>query len=229
MDTYKKLSTPPKWALKPIGAGRLKGMTDISPQWRYQVMTEVFGLCGIGWKFEVIKKWTEQGPDNQVCAFVDIHLYVKQDEWSAPIPGTGGSMLVAKESKGPHVSDECWKMATTDALSSAMKVIGVAADIYAGHWDGSKYRTVDAPPTAVTYEQLVALTEKWKQLHADELTGLDKDARKNSFRGWVKLVLGDAFESAGPFNVGDFSQWRKADYDECLGKLNPVATEPPYA
>ena len=31
-------------------------------------------------------------------------------------------------------------MAVTDAFSTALKMLGVAADIYAGRWDGSKYR-----------------------------------------------------------------------------------------
>jgi len=56
-------------------------------------------------------------------------------------------MLVENESKGPHTSDEAYKMALTDALSVAMKALGVAADIYLGMWDGSKFR--DEPPKAL--------------------------------------------------------------------------------
>jgi hypothetical protein len=39
-----------------------------------------------------------------------------------------------------HSNDEGYKMAITDALSVAMKSLGVAADIYMGLWDGSKYK-----------------------------------------------------------------------------------------
>ena len=141
MDNWDKLKQPPKWALKEIKGGRLKGMTDIKPQWRYQVMTEVYGECGVGWKYDIVKTWTEPGPDGQVFAFAEIKLYTKIDDtWSEPIPGIGGDMLVAKESKGLHCSDEAFKMAITDALGVAMKMLGVAADIYAGMWTGSKYK-----------------------------------------------------------------------------------------
>lgn len=143
MEIWNKLKQPPKSALKQIGGGRLKGMTDVNPQWRYQAMTENFGPCGQNWKYEIVKLWLEPATDNQVCAFALINLYIKNGEWSEPIPGIGGSMMVAKESSGLHVSDEAYKMAVTDALSVAMKMIGMAADIYAGLWDGSKYR--DAP------------------------------------------------------------------------------------
>jgi len=143
MENYNKLRTPPKEALKQIAGGRLSGMTDIKPQWRIEVMTEVYGTCGIGWKFEIKRLWSEAGSDNQILAFAEINLKIKEGaEWSDSIPGIGGSMLVAKETNKMHSSDEAYKMAVTDALSTAMKCLGVAADIYMGLWDGSKYKDV---------------------------------------------------------------------------------------
>jgi len=148
--TWNLLKAPPATALRKIGAGRLSGKTDINPMWRYKAMTEVFGPCGIGWKFTVDRQWTEPGPEGQVFAFVNVSLFVKTDVsgWSEAIPGSGGSMLVDKESKGLHASDEAFKMATTDALSVAMKMLGVAAEVYMGNWDGSKYINQDAPKKA---------------------------------------------------------------------------------
>ncbi len=140
IEQFRLLAQPPAWALKEIRGGRLNGMTDIKPAWRIQAMTEAYGLCGIGWKYEVVKQWTEPGSDGQVFAFVDVLLYVKVDgEWSAPIPGTGGNLLIAAEKHGPHSNDEAYKMAMTDALSVCMKALGVAADIYMGKADDSKY------------------------------------------------------------------------------------------
>ena len=140
IEQWNKVCTPPKDALKKITGGRLSGMTDIKPQWRIQIMTETYGLCGVGWRYDIIRKETFTGSDGQIVAVVDINLYVKVDDrWSYAIPGTGGSMLVEKEKAGPHTNDECFKMALTDALSVAMKSIGVASDIYMGLWDGSKY------------------------------------------------------------------------------------------
>ena len=147
MKVWNALKTPPASALKKIGGGRLKGMTDINPQWRYQIMTEQFGMCGEGWKYDIVRTWSENGSDGQIFAFAEIKLYTRlttEDMWSDSIPGVGGSMLVEKESKGLHSSDEGYKMAITDALSVAMKMIGVAADVYMGLSD-SKYK--DKPTT----------------------------------------------------------------------------------
>lgn len=139
LDTYNKLKTVPQDGLKKITGGRLKGMSDIKPQWRIEKMTEVFGVCGIGWKFEVTKKWTEQGTDNQIFAFADVNVYVKVGgEWSDAVSGNGGSMLVVKEKFGMHNNDEAFKMAVTDAIGTACKFFGLAADVYRGYSD-SKY------------------------------------------------------------------------------------------
>lgn len=127
---YNKMRNVPQDALKTIGAGRLKGMSDINPMWRIKIMTETFGICGIGWKYEVTKQWMETF-GHEIKGFCNINLYVKVDDvWSEPIFGTGGSSFVSIERNGAYVNDEVYKMALTDALSVAMKSLGVAADVY---------------------------------------------------------------------------------------------------
>lgn len=118
-------------------------------------MTEQFGPIGIGWYYETVRTWTETYC-GETSAYVEIKLYVKHDgEWSKPISGIGGAMLLSMENikdyekdtaldkygnqyLKPYHSDEAYKMATTDALSVAMKQLGVAADVYMGLSD-SKY------------------------------------------------------------------------------------------
>ena len=147
LEIYIALSRPPATALKQINGGRLNGKTDINPQWRYKAMTEQFGLAGIGWKYVIDKLWTEQGSDGQVFAWAMVSVYVKDGEaWGDAVQGVGGNFLIEKEKSGLHNNDEGFKMAITDALGTALKIIGVAADIHAGMWDGSKYK--DAPAEA---------------------------------------------------------------------------------
>ena len=130
LDYYNKLKVVPQQALRQIQSGRLRGKHDINPMWRIKAMTEQFGVCGIGWKYVITKQWTETF-GSEVKAYCNIDLFIKVDgEWSDAIHGTGGSSEVSMESKGAYVSDECYKMALTDALSVAMKALGVAADVY---------------------------------------------------------------------------------------------------
>lgn len=150
LSLWNQVKQPPSWALKKITGGRLSNKTDISPQWRLQALTELFGPCGTGWYYEIVRLWNDEMASGEVIAHAEIKLYVingnsaaldpgKPGYWSAPIPGIGGNKLVEKESGGLHVSDEGYKMAVTDAISVACKQLGIAADIYAGSWDGSKY------------------------------------------------------------------------------------------
>lgn len=129
---YEKAREVPNTALKQIFGGRLKGMSDINPMFRIKRITEIFGPCGFGWKYEIVKQWLEtQG--QEVKCFTQINLYVKWNgEWSEPIPGVGGAGFVDREKSGLFVNDECFKMSLTDALSVAMKALGIAADVY---WD----------------------------------------------------------------------------------------------
>lgn len=195
MFVYNAMRKVPDTALKQIGAGRLRGMSDINPVWRIQKMTEVFGVCGIGWKYEITKQWNE-AYGNEVKSFCNINLYIKVDgEWSDPIPGTGGSSFVAQERSGAYVSDENFKMALTDALSVAMKSLGMAADVYfaKGADLGTKYeqdayiaqkkaQPVQQPApqpqaqtspilaeinAATTQEQLVAIWNKYPNYQKD--------------------------------------------------------------
>ncbi len=146
---YEKMKRPPADALKQISGGNLKNFTDINPQWRYEKMDEVYGACGIGWKYEITKIWSESAPDGQIMSFATVNVYTCEDgKWSDPIPGLGGSMIVEKDKNGIHPNDEGYKMAVTDALSVALKMLGVGADIYRGRWDGSKYK--DAPKDTTT-------------------------------------------------------------------------------
>lgn len=139
MKYYDNLKVVPRDALKEISFGKLKGKSDISPQWRYEVMTKEFGVCGIGWKYEIVSTWTQEVKE-EVMLFVQINLYVKNGEcWSDPIPAIGGDFVLQKDKNGLHGNDEAYKMAITDALGYAMKYLGVAADVYRGLANDSKY------------------------------------------------------------------------------------------
>ena len=147
LDLYNRIREVPKEALKTIIAGRLKGMSDINPMWRIKKLTEEFGVCGFGWRYEILRMWAEKGGGNVISSFVHINLYVKMNgEWSEAIQGVGGSSFVTNEKNGLYTSDECYKMALTDAISVACKALGIGADVY---WDKdtTKYNKIQPQPT----------------------------------------------------------------------------------
>lgn len=130
MTLYNAMRAVPAEAKKTIQGGPLKGFTDINPMWRILTLTEQLGPCGSGWYADVVDRWTEEGCGER-AVFVKVHLFVRQGEgWSSPIVGIGGSKTVVVDKNGPHLTDEGYKMAYTDALSVACKMLGMAADVY---------------------------------------------------------------------------------------------------
>lgn len=149
MEIYDKSKACPSNALRTIQAGKLKGKSDINPVWRIKQLTELFGPCGVGWKLSNIRYWTEPGAGGEVSAWCSLNLHIKVDgEWSDGIEGIGGSMLINTEKGKLVTNDEAYKMAQTDAVSVACKMLGFAADVY---WeaDRTKYdgNTDPEPPT----------------------------------------------------------------------------------
>lgn len=162
LKIYNEVRTVPTEAKRSITGGRLKGKTEINPMWRIKTLTDQFGPCGIGWYYEVTKQWLEPS-GNEVAAFVNINLYIKvAGEWSKPIPGVGGAMFVENQKSGAYVSDECYKMATTDAISVACKQLGIGADVY---WDADKTKYTDpSQPTENDRKRLEPVFSELKRI-----------------------------------------------------------------
>lgn len=150
MSIWNRVATPPPHALKTITGGPLKGFTDVNPQWRRQALTQLFGPIGFGWRSAIMSKWTQQLPTGEVACFVSMNLFYRLPDgnWSEPIEGSGGSKLVTMDGDGKlRLSDEGWKMATTDAFSVCCAQLGIAADVYMGRMD-TKYEQPGAAAQA---------------------------------------------------------------------------------
>lgn len=202
---YNQSREVPETAKKRITGGRINGMTDINPMWRIKKLTELFGPCGIGWYYKSVKEWTE-AYENEVAAFVKIELYVKSDgEWSMPIQGTGGSKFVEVQKNGAYVSDECYKMATTDAISVACKQLGIGADVY---WDKdeSKYTNQTSKqdnegqePEGMADGEVKALLEE-----------LSKELVRAGY-GWKAVMA--------TYKVDDVNKLTKLQIKDCISKM----------
>lgn len=148
LNIYEKVRACPDEALKPILGGKLKGKSDINPMWRIKKLTELFGPCGVGWKTTEESFWTTPGSGGEVIAWCSIKLLWRDSagvEWSEPVFGIGGAMMVETQRGNLVTNDDAFKMAYTDAISVACKALGFAADVY---WqqDRTKYDAPPAPP-----------------------------------------------------------------------------------
>lgn len=207
MEIYNKISGVPENAKKKIQGGRLKGMTDIKPMWRIEKLTELFGPCGIGWKAPITNKEIIDGANGEKIAIVDIDLYYKLNgEWSEPVQGTGGSSFISNEKNGLYTSDECFKMAYTDALSVACKSLGMGADVY---WGDSKYAKNDNKD------------ENQNELQVTENTNLVTDAEaKSIYSLMTRKGLDVIKELKNNFKIDNTSKLTKEQYFSILNVCN---------
>ena len=143
---YDAVRKVPQEAIKPITAGRLKGMSDINPMWRIKKLTETFGPCGEGWYYTDPDVQYIPGASGTIACIVHTSISYKTDDgWSHPVPGIGGAMYVSQEKNGLYTDDEAPKKALTDALSVACKALGIGADVY---WDKDRTKYTEHQGTA---------------------------------------------------------------------------------
>lgn len=144
-DTLGK--TDPDHTQKFTRGGGFKG-TAIKPMWSYKRMTEVFGPCGIGWgvgepSFQVVP-----GDNREVLVYCTVSVwYIDGEKHSQTVYGVGGDKIVTHIKANPQYNrperwendDEAFKKAFTDAVTNALKLIGVGADVHMGLFDDNKY------------------------------------------------------------------------------------------
>ena len=114
--------------------------TAIKPIWSFRRMTEEFGPGGIGWGVTAPQFQVVPGPEGEQLVFCTAGVWYKQgDVESATVYGVGGDKPVGKNKYGLNTDDEAFKKSFTDAITNALKLIGVGADVHMGRFDDNKY------------------------------------------------------------------------------------------
>ena len=148
LELWKKLQRTDPKATKPFTkAGGFRG-SQIDPAYRLQRMTEVFGPVGYGWGYEIFNRRTELYQDAPYIYVTARVWYVLPGETPSWPDGTrrdppANAVWTGEQdggTKAERSTDEIWKMSITDAIGKCMLQIGLAADIYLGMFDDSKYR-----------------------------------------------------------------------------------------
>ena len=198
MRFYGKCQDTPQEARKEIGAGRLKGYTDINPMWRIKRLTEMFGPVGFGWWTQNEKFTFQECSNEEVAVFCELELVVvdpESDAQSHPIKGFGGNKFLVNESKGKYCNDEAMKMAYTDALSIACKSLGFSHDIYYSK-DRTKYSLPEeilndtASNNEPTPEDYKAITDRIQKGISLVTKDMDKEAKEKFSKDVIVKHIG---------------------------------------
>ena len=201
-EKFYEKARPPKEALNTISFGKLKGKSDINPQWRIEALTEVFGLCGVGWYCEIMDvKFVDVPATEEKLVYLTAGIRVREvnGEWSNPVIGVGGDFVIVKDKNGIHGNDEALQMALTDALGKAAKCLGIASDIYRGKYD-SKYgwrdeREKERQAIMQKNQEKLDKEENWRIITEDDVEVKMRNGQwlklSEMKLAWLELLLKD--------------------------------------
>lgn len=150
LDTWDRhADIDPKFT-KPITGKAYKG-TSPSPQHVIWCLTDLFGPVGKGFGWDVVAEgWQPLG--EEVLHWCRIRFW--HTDRANAFDAYGQTKAVMKTRNGMMVDEDAPKKSLTDAIVKAASQVGVAANIFLGRWDDSKYvgevnaafRSAETPP-----------------------------------------------------------------------------------
>ena len=119
--------------------------TAIKPMWAYKRMTEEFGPCGEGWGVSEPSFQVVPGHNGEILVYCTVSIW--HGDAGRTVFGVGGDKIVSYIKANEQYNrperwendDEAFKKAFTDAVTNALKLIGVGADVHMGMFDDNKY------------------------------------------------------------------------------------------
>lgn len=127
------------------------GGTTINSTYIVMKLTELFGPCGKGWGYDVVKDEVIQGGPIIISGDTRGHwlthrimltLWWKEEgsEGRHVVgPHSGQTDYVGHNKNGIFTDEEAFKKSITDALGKCAALLGIGADIYTGLYDDNKY------------------------------------------------------------------------------------------
>lgn len=124
--------------VKPI-TGKQYGGNSPKPYYIIRRLTEAFGMCGIGWGFDIKEQDYRTFGDTTIHIAL-VRLWYVRDGKRGDVEQIGQTKMCYMTSKGSLLVDEdAPKKSVTDALIKCASYLGFAGDIFAGRWDDSQY------------------------------------------------------------------------------------------
>jgi hypothetical protein len=134
----------PEEQTKQITGKAYKG-TSPKPHWLVMRATEIFGPCGIGWGFDIVKDELLDGallaPDfRERIHEARVRVWYIWQGQRGEVEHVGQTQFCGRRKDGtPFTDEDAPKKSVTDALVKALSMIGFAGDIFLGRYDDSKY------------------------------------------------------------------------------------------
>lgn len=135
LDLWDKFADIDPAFTKPITGKAYKG-TSPSPHYVIRCLTEMFGPVGVGFGWEVVREdFTPMG--EEVLHWCRIRFW--HTDRANAFDAYGQTKALMKTRNGPMLDEDAPKKSLTDAIVKAASQVGIAANIFLGRWDDSRY------------------------------------------------------------------------------------------
>ena len=188
-------------------------LTSIRAAYVIGRLNDVFGLCGVGWKYRISpfnEVKDDKGKVIEVGTKIEFQWKVKDGEWSEPIPHVGGKRVIKD-----NITD-ARKSSITDALTKVASVLGVGDKVFKGLVKLPKNpnkkpfvkNTSTAPPgvysnkASEAQKRLIFVLAKKNGIESEDAKTTYKTRYKiESFNDLTKAQASEVIEELQNFNV----------------------------
>ncbi len=151
MAIWDKVSKTDTSATKTSNQGG-RQQTSIDGYWMIKKATEVFGMVGIGWGWDVIEERWDDGAmipikqddgttrlEQSKTHTIKIKLWFVQDGKRGEVTQYGHTQAIYKSKWGVSDDGEAPKKSLMDAIKKSLSMLGFCSDIFMGMFDDREY------------------------------------------------------------------------------------------
>lgn len=162
--------------------------TSINGHYMIKKATEAFGICGIGWGYDIVEERFDDGEEvykknenggfdvvgNNVNHTIKLRLWFELDGKRGELFDFGHTPYKYWSQRNSKwiCDSEVSKKSLTDAIKRCLSKIGVCADVFLGEWDNSAYRQ-EAGQELAREREIKAIETQERRIEAQKQAFID--------------------------------------------------------
>lgn len=208
--------------------GGQQGLSSIDSYYMFEQATKAFGVCGIGWGYEILSEEYREGGDiifkgtgsatyeqgqnlgKEINHILKVRFWFELDGKKGELCQYGVTRAVYGSKWGVSTDEEAPKKSLTDAIKKCLSMLGFCADVYMGKFEDSEYRKG---------------AEARSEIEKDEQSSEAVSKAREDIGAWVKKEI-EACKKLLPANENGFKAAMKATKSKLVTRCQAAGIHP---
>lgn len=126
-----------------------QGLSSIDSYAMFKSATEQFGICGIGWGYDIVNEEYRDGGEikkngevigTEINHILKVKVWFKYDGKNGFIEHYGITRYMYGSKYGVTTDEEAPKKSLTDGIKKCLSMLGFSADVYMGKFEDADYK-----------------------------------------------------------------------------------------